>query len=161
MTKIAIPLHGKMSSRVFHQPLFRERLNAAGFEPFFFLSPHYFRSFDFDPKHYFELGVNAYDGYFEKHVLLQQLKQLRRFMVLTETTDLRFREMIEEKLFTSQPWGIAGSLLYVDGMRQIPKLGRLLAFLEKQFYIPKVHGMHLKEIGAKCVLTPGIGYYGF
>ena len=150
-----------MSSRVFHQPLFRERLTSTGFEPLFFLSPHYFRSFEFDPKHYFELKVDTYDGYFDQHVLLQQLKQLRRFVVLTETTDLRFREMIEEKLFKSRTWGVAGSLLYIDMMRRIPKLGRLLAFLEKQFYVPQVHGAHMKEIGAECVLTPGIGYYGF
>lgn len=159
--KIAIPLHGKMSSRVFHQPLFRERLSSAGFDPLFFLSPHYYRSFDFNPEHYFELQIKDYDNYFEQHVLLQQLKQLRRFVVVTETTDLRFREMIEDKLFNSRIWGVAASLLYIDVMRRIPHLGRLLASLEKRFYIPNVHRAHLKEIGAECVLTPGIGYYGF
>jgi len=68
-TRIAIPLHGKMSSRVFHQPLFRERLDNVGFEPLFFLSPHYFRSFEFNPEHYFELNIDAYDNYFSQHIL--------------------------------------------------------------------------------------------
>ena len=160
-TRIAIPLHGKMSSRVFHQPLFRERLDNVGFEPLFFLSPHYFRSFEFNPEHYFELDIDAYDNYFSQHILLQQLKQLRRFVVLTETTDLRFREMIEEKLYKSRIWGIAGSLLYIDLLRRIPGLGRMLSFLEKRFYVPNVHGKQLKKLEAECVLTPGVGYFGF
>lgn len=159
--RIAIPLHGKMSSRVFHQPLFRERLNSAGFEPSFFLSPHYFKAFDFDPAHYFELKIHDYDRYLGEHALLQQLKQLRRFVVVTETTDLRFRETVEEKLFHSRAWGAAGSLIFIDVMRRVPGLGPLLSFLEKKFYVPDVHARQLKAIGADCVLTPGIGYYGF
>lgn len=161
ITRIAIPLHGKMSSRVFHQPLFRERLQSAGFDPLFFLSPHYFKAFDFDPQRYFELRIHDYEQHYSRHVLLQNLRLLRRFAVITETTDLRLRETVEEKLFNSRIWGIAGSLIYIDVMRRIPKLGRLLALIEKFFYVPQVHGPQLKEIGAKCVLTPGIGYYGF
>lgn len=159
--KIAIPLHGKMSSRVFHQPLFRERLHSAGFEPLFFLSPPYFRSFDFDPEHYFELKIHDYEDRYNRSILLQQLRLLRRFVVVTETTDLRLRETVEEKLFNSRIWGLAGSLIYMDIMRRIPKLGRLLAYIEKSFYLPQIHGPHLREIGAECVLTPGLGYYGF
>ena len=35
---------------------------------------------------------------YQKNFLLQQLRMLRRFVVVTETTDLRFRQMIETKL---------------------------------------------------------------
>lgn len=161
MTKIAIPLHGKMSARVFHQPLFRERLSSAGFEPFYFLSTYYYKSFEFNPNHYFELQIKAYDDYYSNHIMLQQLKLLRRFVVVTETTDLRLRETVEDKLFNSRAWGVAGSLLYIDFLRRIPKLGKLLVFLEKQFYVPEVHGSHLEKLGTDCVLTPGVGYFGF
>ena len=161
MTKIAIPLHGKMSARVFHQPLFRERLGSAGLEPFYFLSTHYYKSFEFDPKHYFELQVKAYDDYYAQHAFLQQLKLLRRFVVITETTDLRLRETVEEKLFNSRAWGVAASLLYIDFLRHIPGLGKLLVFLEKQLYVPEIHGRQLEGTSADCVLTPGVGYFGF
>jgi len=160
-TRIAIPLHGKMSSRVFHQPLFRERLDSAGFETLYFLSPHYFTSFEFDKEHYFKLGVDAYQNYYNEHIFLQQIKQLRRFVVLTETTDLRFRELIEDKLFTSKILSLIGYMIYMDSARRIPNLGKLLTFIEKHFYVPTVHGRQMKESGVDCVLTPGIGYYTF
>ena len=150
-----------MSARVFHQPLFRERLRLAGVEPFYFLSTHYYKSFEFDPEHYFELQVKAYDDYYAQHAFLQQIKLLRRFVVITDTTDLRLRETVEDKLFTSRVWGAAVSLLYIDFLRRIPNLGKLLAFLEKQFYVPDVHQEQLEAIGADCILTPGVGYFGF
>ncbi|MCE7858804.1 MAG: hypothetical protein DYG86_03340 [Chloroflexi bacterium CFX2] len=159
--KIAIPLHGKMSSRVFHQPLFRERLKSSGFEPFFFLSPQYFRAFEFDPDRYFELNTGDYDEYYSQHAFLQQLRLLRRFVVVTETTDLRFRETVEEKLFHSRAWGVAATLIYIDVLRRIPKLGWLLSVVERNLYVPNVHRPQLREIGVGCVLTPGMGYYGF
>lgn len=159
--KIAIPLHGKMSARVFHQPLFRERLSSAELEPFYFLSTHYYQSFEFDPAHYLELNIKAYENYYAQSPFLQQLKFLRRFVVITETTDLRLREAMEDKLYNSRVWGVAASLMYIDLLRRIPKFGKLLSFLEKQFYVPEVHGKQLEEIGADCVLTPGLGYFGF
>ena len=65
--KIGIPLHGKMAARAFHQPSFRQRLAEDGFKPLYFLSPVYFRSFNFDPEQYFELQVEQYDKYYQKH----------------------------------------------------------------------------------------------
>ena len=62
-----------MSARVFHQPLFRERLRLAGIEPFYFLSTHYYMSFDFVPEHYFVLQVKAYDDYYALLAFLQQI----------------------------------------------------------------------------------------
>jgi hypothetical protein len=111
--KIAIPLHGKMAARAFHQPYFRQRLTEGGFKPLYFLSPTYFRTFDFDPEQYFELQVEQYDEQYQKHFLLQQLRMLRRFVVVTDTTDLRFREMIETKLYDATLLGMATQMTYV------------------------------------------------
>ncbi len=159
--KIGIPLHGKMAARAFHQPSFRERLAEGGFKPLYFLSPHYFRSFEFDPEQYFELQVDQYDEQYRQHFLLQQLRMLRRFVVVTETTDLRFREMIEAKLFDATLLGMAVQMTYVTLLRRIQAMGRLLAWLEKKFYVTHAHDQYFKEQDIQCVLTPGMGNFGF
>jgi hypothetical protein len=159
--KIGIPLHGKMAARAFHQPLFRERLQQGGLKPRYFLSPVYYRTFDFDPEQYFELQTEAYDALHNKSFGLQQLKLLRRFVVITETTDLRFRETIEAKLFNSSAWELAASLVYIDTVRHIPNVGHLLEWLEKQFYPTQIHTKLIRDLGLDCVLTPGMGNYNF
>jgi len=159
--KIGIPLHGKMAARAFHQPSFRERLLEGGFKPLYFLSPTYFRSFEFDPEKYFELQVEQYDALYQKHFFLQQLRMLRRFVVVTGTTDLRFRETIESKLFDATLLGISGQLAFVNFIRGIPSMGRFLGWLEKQIYITHAHDKIFKEQEISCVLTPGMGNFGF
>lgn len=159
--KIAIPLHGKMAARAFHQPSFRERLAEGGFKPLYFLSPYYFRSFDFDPEQYFELQVEQYDAQYQKHFLLQQLRMLRRFVVVTDTTDLRFREVIESKLFDATLLGMSGQLAFVNFVRRAPGVGRFLTWLEKQLYVTHAHDEKFREQGVSCVLTPGMGNFGF
>lgn len=159
--KIGIPLHGKMAARAFHQPSFRQELAEGGFKPLYFLSPAYFRSFDFDPGQYFELQVEQYDAQYQKHFLLQQLRMLRRFVVVTDTTDLRFREMIETKLFDATLIGMAVQMTYVTALRRIPGMGRLLSWLERNIYVTHVHDDQFKKYGVECVLTPGMGNFNF
>jgi hypothetical protein len=159
--KIGIPLHGKMAARVFHQPSFREQLSAGGFKPTYFLSPVYFQSADFDPKQYGELKTNVYDQFYTDHAFLRILKTLRRFVVKTETTDLRFRELIEDKLFDASVWGIMGSILYINTLRHVPGIGNLLLYLEERLYATHAHDQDFKNRALSCILTPGIGNYGF
>lgn len=159
--KIAIPLHGKMAARAFHQPSFRENLKEGGFKPLYFLSPYYFRSFNFDLNQYFELQVEQYDEQYKKHFLLQQLRMLRRFSVVTETTDLRFRELIESKLFDATLLGIATQMTYVTLLRRIPEMGKFLAWLERKLYPTHAHNEELSKQSISCVLTPGMGNFNF
>lgn len=159
--KIAIPLHGKMAARAFHQPSFRQRLAEGGFKPLYFLSPYYFRSFDFDPKQYFELQVEQYEAQYQKSFLLQQLRMLRRFVIVTETTDLRFRETIESKLFNATLLGMSGQMTFVNFVRRTPGIGRFLTWLETQLYATHAHDEKFKEQNISCVLTPGMGNFGF
>jgi hypothetical protein len=159
--KIGIPLHGKMAARAFHQPSFRERLAEGGFKPLYFLSPTYFRSFEFDSTQYFELQVEQYDDQYRKHYFLQQLRMLRRFVVVTETTDLRFRETIEAKLFDATLLGMSTQLAFVNFLRRTPGIGRFLTWLEKQLYVTHAHDEKFKEQEISCVLAPGMGNFGF
>lgn len=150
-----------MAARAFHQPSFRRRLTEGGFNPLYFLSPTYFRSFDFDPKKYFELHVEQYDAQYEKHFFLQQLRMLRRFVIVTETTDMRFRETIESKLFDATLLGMSAQMAFVGATRRAPGIGRLLAWLESRLYKTYEHQNQFKELDVSCVLTPGMGNYGF
>ncbi|HNO94599.1 MAG TPA: hypothetical protein PKJ84_10530 [Anaerolineales bacterium] len=159
--KIGIPLHGKMAARAFHQPSFRQRLAEGGFKPLYFLSPTYFRAFDFDPEQYFELQVEQYDEQYQKHFLLQQLRMLRRFVVVTETTDLRFRELIESKLFDATLVGMAAQMSFVAALRHIPGMGGVLGWLERNLYVTHAHDEKFNKHQITCVLTPGMGNYGF
>ena len=159
--KIGIPLHGKMAARAFHQPTFRQRLTEGGFKPLYFLSPTYFRSFDFDPEQYFELQVEQYDRQYQKSFLLQQLRMLRRFVVVTETTDMRFRELIESKLFDATLLGMSGQMAFVNFVRRTPGMGRFLTWLETQLYATHAHDEKFKEQNISCVLTPGMANFGF
>jgi len=159
--RIGIPLHGKMAARAFHQPLFRERLKDKALEPFFFLSPSYFRSFQLDPEHYFELKTYNYDNFHNKSLLLQQLRLLRRFVVITDTTDLRFRETVEAKLFNDNMWKLAASIIYINSMRHIPGMGNILEWIEKQFISTNAHVDILRKLNLDCVLTPGMGNFNF
>jgi hypothetical protein len=159
--KIGIPLHGKMAARALHQPLFRERFANGDFKPIYFLSPAYYRSFDFNPEQYYELQTDYYDEYFRKHFLLQQLRLLRRFVVITETTDLRFREAIEAKLFNGSIGELVASLTYINIFRHIPRIGNLLAWIEKKFFATDIHTQLMKDLELGCVLTPGMGNFNF
>lgn len=159
--KIGIPLHGKMAARALHLASFREHLKASGFSPVYFLSPHYYRSFTFEPGQYFELQTEVYDQYNGQHAFLRALKTLRRFVVRTETTDMRFRDTIENMLFESSTLEIGWTLLHIDLLRRVPELGRLLLWTEKQFYATHAHDQWFKEEGLDCVLTPGMGNFNF
>ncbi|NUQ60358.1 MAG: hypothetical protein HUU12_13460 [Anaerolineales bacterium] len=148
--KIGIPLGGKMATRVLHQPSFRARLANSGFKPVYFMWSQYFRSFDFDPEQYRELRVEEYDKYDQKRRLLRTMKKLRRFVIITETTDLRFREEVESILYDSPASQVGSYIFFTDFLRRIPNMGKFLLWLEST-----------RESGLKCALTPGIGNYGF
>lgn len=159
--KIGIPLHGKMSTRAFHSASFRNHLSASGFKPTYFLTKDYLRSFDHDPEQYLELQADAYLRYYQQHGFLRALKSLRRFVVITETTDLRLRERIEELIYDEPLWKVAGYIYYMDALRHIPKLGNLLLWLEKQFYVTHFHDKFIQEKELDCILIPGMANYRF
>lgn len=159
--KIGIPLHGKMSSRTFHSASFRNCLSADGFKPIYFLTADYLESFAFDSEQYFELKASEYEQYYSRHAFLRTLKSLRRFVVRTETTDLRFREEIENIIFDKPLWKIGGYIYYTDVLRRMPGLGNLLLWMESRLYVTHVHDKWIKEQELNCALTPGMANYRF
>jgi len=159
--KIGIPLGGKMATRVLHQSSFRSRLTEGGCVPVYFLWSNYFRAFEFDPQKYRELQVERYDDYDQKHRILRSMKKLRRFVVMTETTDLRFREEVESILYDSPAVNVGAYIFYTDMIRRLPNIGNILLWMEEQFFRPSFHENDIRDCELDCALTPGIGNYGY
>jgi hypothetical protein len=159
--KIGIPLGGKMATRVLHLTSFRNCLAEQGFRPIYFLWSKYFRSFDFDSTQYRELQVETYDQYDQSHAFLRAIKKLRKFVVRTETTDLRFHEEIEGMLYAVPTWKIGAYLFSTDFLRRVPNLGNWLLWIENQFFQTHAHDEQIVELGLNCVLTPGFGNFGY
>lgn len=158
---IAIPLYGKMSARALHQPALQKELNTHGFTSYYFLNPLHLHELELNPAQYFGLQVAKYDEYYVNHFILQQLRMLRRFVVVTETTSMRFREMIQTKLFDATLSGMSAQMFFVNAIQRMKGLGPFLQWGEKEFFTPFVHDKQFGELGITCVLTPGIGNYGF
>jgi len=160
--KMAIPLFGKMAMRSFHMAHFRKALEQNNLVPLYFVGSHNFRTCELDPSRYFELQTKAYDDLLRTKKLFRWLAELRRFVVRTETTDLRFRERIESSLFNGEP--VAKTWTYAactDLLRRIPRLGSMLIWCESTLFPTHVHEDVLKAQDIFCVLTPGMGSYGF
>jgi hypothetical protein len=74
---------------------------------------------------------------------------------------MRFREMIQTKLFDATLLGMSAQMMFVNIARHIRGVGAFLEWIEQQFYTPRIHDKQLRELDVQCVLTPGIGNYGF
>jgi len=160
--KLAIPLFGKMATRSFHNALFRKSLSQCGFDPVYFVDSHYLDSGALDLSRYHKLQTEVYDKLLKRSRLLTGLTALRRFAVRTETTDLRFRESIEELLYGTAP--VSHAWLYGAGMdllRRVPRVAGLAAFVENLLFRTHAHDATLQGNGVQAVLTPGMGSYGF
>ncbi len=160
--KVAIPLFGKMATRSFHTPMFRQAFERERLIPLYWVGPHYFRVAPLDPARYFELQVDRYSELLGPRTLLRGLAELRRFVVRTETTDLRLRETIDWLLFSEAP--VARSWLFAAGMdllRRVPGLGRVAVGCEGLLFRDRIHEETLRREDIGCVLAPGMGSYGF
>lgn len=159
---LAIPLFGKLATRSYHSPQLSDVFARHGLTPKYFVGSKTFRASNLDPNTYFELRTDKYESFEDGHLLLKILKDVRRFIVRTETTDLRLRERIESLLFDKSPlsrlWGYA---MMLDFLRRIPKLDEFSVWCEKEFFKTQLHSDVLTHQNIKAVLTPGMGGYGF
>lgn len=161
-TNIAIPLFGKMATRSYHSSQLIQALERRGFTPRYFISSKYLENCSLDRDRYFDLNTEAYDRYASEHSLLKLLREIRRFSVRTETTDLRFRERIEQMLFDRSP--VAKPVVYglgLDLLRRIPGVARLACAAECALFDTAFHLKTLQEREIRCVLTPGMGGHSF
>lgn len=160
--KVAIPLFGKMAMRSFHRASLRDILQRHGMSPVYFVASHYIRNGLVNGGDYCELRTDQYEELLRANRLFRALAECRRFAVRTETTDLRFRESIEQLLFrTGSVAAVWSYALAMDLIRRIPELGRVLAWTEGTVFRTHLHDAALRANEIQAVLTPGPGSYGF
>jgi hypothetical protein len=160
---LAIPIHGKMATRTFYCPEFISALKINSVEPIYFLSPHYFEQSSDLLDGFKKLDIDAYDNFRNNSALLRILEDTRRYIVRTETTDLRFRQMMEMHLFSKRSvYKNLRAFAFNDMLRNMPSgFGKVLRRIEEIFYKTDAHMGDLYNRGIAAVLIPGTGTYGF
>jgi hypothetical protein len=160
--RLAIPLHGKMAARSLHTGLFARSLLERRLDPLYFIGPQYSNTGLLDNQRYFLLDTDFYGSFINRNWLLQNLMELRRFAVRTETTDLNLRIQLDGILFAaenlSRVWLRAARM---DLLRRIPGLGEAAVWIESCFYRTSVHTATLKSQDIRAALIPGLGSDGF
>ena len=160
---LAIPLLGKMATRTFYSPEMIKAMKNEGTNPFYFLSPYYFGEGLKQADGFLELHTDAYSELRANSTFLRILEDTRRYIVRTETTDLRFKEMMERHLFSQRSvYKDLRFFAFYDLLRNLPlSFGKILSRFEEIFYKTDAHVNDLADRNIGAVLIPGTGTFGF
>jgi len=100
MKPIAIPLYGKMAFRSFHTQEFIQKLNNRGLSPVYYVDGKFLTD-DINKDQYGLFFCEKYEDLYSRKPILRFFSELRRFLVRTETTQLRFRDSLWDKFIFS------------------------------------------------------------
>jgi CDP-glycerol glycerophosphotransferase (TagB/SpsB family) len=158
---IAIPLHGKMSTRTFHTTNVQDTFTSRNIGIRYLLSPRYYSSLPPDKQSgYGQLLSDRIDAFIEEHPMLTRFMLFRYFCTRTESVDLRLREHLENVLYEGHSVGsVWRYAAFHDLVRRIPKVGLVLSALESSIYKTMEHTSVLTDVD--CVLVPGLGNWSF
>lgn len=159
---VAIPLYGKMAFRSFHTLNFITRLMNRGLKPVYYIDGKYLTQ-ELSKDQYSELFYKNYKKLYDSKPILKFLSELRRFIVHTETTQLRFRDSLWDKfIFSDKPILFSVSyIVAIEILRRIRLFASLFVKIENSLAKTSYHIQDLKKREINCVLTPGVGSYGF
>ena len=159
--KVAIPLHGKMSTRTFHTSNVKAAFTSSKLAIRYLLSPRYYSTLPAEDRcGYGELRSNLVDAFIAETPMLYRCMMMRYFCTNTESVDLRLRENLENALYENETVGsVWRYAAFYDLIRKVPGLGALVSAFETRFYRTKAHGDVLSEVD--CLLAPGLGNWGF
>ncbi len=162
MKAIAIPLYGKMAFRSFHAQEFIRELSSRGLSPVYYVDGKFLNE-ETDYNQYSRLFCEKYEDLYSRRAILKFITELRRFLVDTETTRLRFRDSLWDKfIFSDRSIFLSISyILAMDILRRMRFLAPVFMGIEHSFAKTDYHLEDLKRRNIKCVLTPGVGSYGF
>lgn len=155
---IAIPLHGKMIYRSLHTLHLGRIFHDTCLKPVYYVEKELLPT---DNDSYAELHLDAYQRLL-KRPYMQFSNYLRWFMVQTQSTESRFRNMISESAWTTDNLNI--TLLKALGLnilRNAKFLGPVLAWGEEQLETPKDHTESLKANQIRGILVSGVGNRDF
>lgn len=160
LKKVAIPLEGKMAFRSFNTDLFIQQLGTHEWEPVFYVERK-FLSAELDTARYACLEKDKYKPIYAR-TIPRFLYELRRFHVKTDTTELRFRDTLLNLIFSKRPiTQVLILMLGMDVLRRFRFCAPPLLRWEQKLTATDFHIRDLQSRDIRCVLTPGVGSYGF
>jgi hypothetical protein len=155
---IAIPLHGKMVYRSLHTLHLARVFHDTGLKPVYYVGKDLLPA---NNESYAELYLEAYQ-HLLKHPYMQFSNYLRWFMVQTQSTETRLRNMISDSAWTTE--NLNNTLLKALGvniLRNAKYLAPILIWGEEQLGNPKEHTKSFDANHIRGVLVSGIGNHDF
>lgn len=154
---VAIPLHGKMIYRSLHSTHLMQVFSQSGLLPVFYVEksilPH--------GGYYEELYVAKYYKALE-NTLVSISRQLRWFMVRTQSTESRFRNMIADAIWQSEEiYPTLLKTLFINTIRSWDAIGPGLARLEGMLVRTNEHVESWQRRNIDRVLVSGMGNWDF
>lgn len=158
MTPVAIPLHGKMIYRSLHSNYLKHVFSAAGLRPVYYVEKTLLPG---DDAGYEELHISKYQQVLD-NPLVSISRQIRWFMVRTQSTESRFRNMISDNVWQSEKLNATLlKSLFVNGLRYMEAVGPWLAGMEGVLTRTSEHVSSWRRQDIGRVLVSGVGNWDF
>jgi hypothetical protein len=155
---IAIPLHGKMVYRSLHSLQVQHEFSAQGLEPIFYVEKSLLSS---DAKYYAELKMAEYQHILDKP-FMRFSGNMRWFMVQTQSTESRFRNMISDSIWSADNLNqVLSKAIVLNILRSAKFLATPLIWGEELLCKVDYHASSWKENNIQGVLVSGIGSRDF
>jgi hypothetical protein len=155
---VAIPLHGKMIYRSLHSTHLMQVFSKKNLFPVFYVERNILPR---ENEHYDELQLAAYTRALD-NTLVSISRQLRWFMVHTQSTESRFRNMISDTIWQSEKINLTLlKTLFINVVRSWGVLGPGLASFEELLVRTNEHIESWRRRGIDRVLVSGMGNWDF
>lgn len=144
-------------------PSLLRSFSAQGLSTHFYLDSANFRRGEIpriQEESYLPLKNREFDSFYQGKPLLHFLMQARRFLIPTETADMRLRERLDQLLCSQGR--VSAAVLYgalIKSLQALPGSRRAALALEQSLGKTSLYSEHFT--GPTKVLTPGIGGFGF
>ena len=157
-SRIAIPLHGKMVYRSLQSEKLQAEFASQGLEPVFYVQKSQLPPGN---PNYAELHYEEYQQVLNKS-FMQFSSNLRWFMVKTQSTETRFRNMLSDAIWATDNLNqTLWKAIFLNILRNAKFLAPLLSIGEGLFCKDDIHAASWKENQIECVLVSGIGSRDF
>lgn len=152
-----------MAVRAFHSVLFYKALHKYDLFPIYFISNEALLDNASENKRKYEiLKIIEHDKLYQSRIVSRFCAKARHFAVKTSTTDLRFREDIEQSITTEKSiFRISSESLLYDLIRHIPNIGKILLLLETNLTKTNIYNDSFRKNKIELILTPAMGNNGF
>jgi hypothetical protein len=155
---IAIPLHGKMVYRSLHSIQMQSEFSAQELQPIFYVEKSQLSPWD---KNYAELSIDEYQQILDKPFMLFSTN-MRWFMVQTQSTESRFRNLISDLIWSTDKLNQALlKAIVLNILRNAKFLATPLIWGEELHCKIDYHASSWKKNNIQGVLVSGIGNRDF